>query len=92
MRCSPAVAAAYDFAGAGTVVFCNSMARVWGLRAQAVGNVLTVFGFSFGIRHLAFAISYCRYAFSSSRRAMRARNSLLFNVPSGRPRMSAICW
>ncbi len=27
---------------AGLVVFCNSMARVWGLRAQGVGNVLTV--------------------------------------------------
>ena len=26
----------------GIVVFCNSMARVWGARAQAVGNVLTV--------------------------------------------------
>ena len=26
----------------GLVVFCNSMTRVWGLRAQAVGNVLTV--------------------------------------------------
>ena len=26
----------------GLVVFCNSMARVWGLRAQAVGNILTV--------------------------------------------------
>ncbi len=26
----------------GLVVFCNSMARVWGVRAQAVGNVLTV--------------------------------------------------
>ena len=28
--------------GAGLVVFCNSMVRVWGVRAQAVGNVLTV--------------------------------------------------
>ena len=27
---------------AGLVVFCNSMARVWGARAMAVGNVLTV--------------------------------------------------
>ena len=27
---------------AGILVFCNSMARVWGLRAMAVGNVLTV--------------------------------------------------
>ena len=27
---------------AGLVVFCNSMARVWGARATAVGNVLTV--------------------------------------------------
>ncbi len=26
----------------GVVVFCNSMARVWGVRAMAVGNVLTV--------------------------------------------------
>ncbi len=26
----------------GVVVFCNSMARVWGARAQAVGNILTV--------------------------------------------------
>ena len=26
----------------GVVVFCNSMARVWGMRAMAVGNVLTV--------------------------------------------------
>ena len=26
----------------GLVVFCNSMARVWGARAQAVGNILTV--------------------------------------------------
>ena len=26
----------------GLVVLCNSMARVWGVRAQAVGNVLTV--------------------------------------------------
>ncbi len=27
---------------AGLVVFCNAMARVWGARAMAVGNVLTV--------------------------------------------------
>ena len=27
---------------AALVVFCNSMARVWGVRAQAVGNVMTV--------------------------------------------------
>ncbi len=27
---------------AGLVIFCNSMARVWGVRAQAVGNVMTV--------------------------------------------------
>ncbi|RYC30689.1 FUSC family protein [Lichenibacterium minor] len=26
----------------GVVVFCNAMARVWGVRAMAVGNVLTV--------------------------------------------------
>ena len=26
----------------GLVVFCNSMARVWGARTQAVGNILTV--------------------------------------------------
>ncbi len=27
---------------AALVIFCNSMARVWGVRAQAVGNVMTV--------------------------------------------------
>ena len=28
--------------GAALVIFCNSMARAWGVRAQAVGNVMTV--------------------------------------------------
>ena len=28
--------------GAALVIFCNSMARIWGVRAQAVGNVMTV--------------------------------------------------
>ena len=33
-----------------------------------------------------------KYVFSSSRSARRARNKRLLRVPSGRLRMSAICW
>ena len=63
------------------------------LLVEVAVDVSTELGFDvFSVRAHLLYFTCLKYPFNSSLNASRALKSRLFNVPSGRPSMSAICW